>query len=140
MEFLITSLFQPYCHSPKTSLATMQLTSAVIALSSLLSFSLAAPQAAPSTATVSSTAPTSTEYYLKTQVIHEKQSSKNDLYVSPYHTGAGFNDATLGPFGDGAAKGFLNGTYQQFDLGITFPWGFALGGDSNYAGTSFLSL
>lgn len=99
----------------------MQFTTTIIALSSLLSFSLAAPQAASSTATVSPTAPTSTEYYLKTQVIHGSHSSKNDLYVSNYHTGAGFNDATLGPLCDGAAKGFLNGTYQQFDLSTTFP-------------------
>lgn len=115
----------------------MQFTTAVVALSSLLSSSLAAPQAAPSTATVSPTAPTSTEYYLKTQVIHGSHSSKNNLYVSNYHTDAGFSDATLGRLGDGATKGFLNGTYQQLDLGTMFPLGFSLGGDSNYAGMTF---
>lgn len=121
---------------PKASLAAMQLTSTIVALSSLLCFSLAAPQAAPSTttATASSSIPTTGEYYLKSQVINRRSASKNGLYVSAYHTGAGLNDATLGPGSEGSAKGFLNETYQQFDLGTAFPWGLSIGADTNYAG------
>ena len=47
--------------------------------------------------------------------------------------GAGLNDVTLGPK-TGASKGYLNGTYQEFDLGTAYPWGLSVGGDSNYAG------
>ncbi|MCJ1304546.1 hypothetical protein MMC08_007359, partial [Hypocenomyce scalaris] len=120
---------------PKAVPRTMQLTSTVLTLSSLLSLSLAAPQAAPSTTAV----PTSSEYYLKSQVINEGSSSKDGLYISPYHTGAGFNDATLGPLDEGCAKGFLNGTYQQFDLASGDPWAFIIGADTNYAGTNLRS-
>ena len=124
---------------PKALLTTMQLTSTVLALSSLLSLSIAAPQAAPSTTTVLASVPTSSDYYLKSQVIHGGSSSKDGLYISPYHTGAGFNDATLGPLDEGCAKGFLNGTYQQFDLASGYPWGFIIGADTNYAGMNIRS-
>lgn len=43
------------------------------------------------------------------------------------------NDVTLGSV-NVASKGFLNGTYQQFDYGTDFPWGFQMGGNTNYAG------
>jgi len=52
---------------------------------------------------------------------------------SSFKAGAGFNDVTLGPI-DVASKGFLNGTYQQFDYGTDFPWGLQMGNDLNYAG------
>lgn len=96
------------------------------------------------------------EYYLVTQVTEPGKEDKDGLYVSGYHTGehshprylpnftrsgrvanspsgAGTNDVTLGSI-NVASKGFLNDTYQQFDYGTEFPWGFQMGGDSNYAG------
>lgn len=140
--FLTASRLAVSARSAKslTSLATMQLTAIIVALSSLFSFSLAAPQVASTTTTVSSTVPTSTESYLRTQVSHGESPYKNNLDVSAYHTGAGLNDAVLGPFNDGSAKGFLNGTFQQFDLGTTFPWGFVMVMDSQYAGMVFLII
>ena len=132
--------FNHFPLQPKASLASMHLTSAIILLAPLLSFSLAAPQAASSTTAVSSPVPTSSEYYLKSQVIHNRHSSKDDLYLEAYHTGAGFNDGTFASSTQGAAKAFLNETYQQFDLGTAFPWGIYIGGDTNYAGMAFGSL
>lgn len=55
--------------------------------------------------------------------------NNNGIAVVQYHTGAGFNDATLTPDKSGAAKGWYNasGTYQMFDLGSGIPWGLTLG-------------
>ncbi|KAA6408537.1 MAG: hypothetical protein FRX48_07619 [Lasallia pustulata] len=106
----------------------MHLTSAIILLFPFLPFSLAVPQAASSTITVSSPVPTSSEYYLKSQVIHNRHSSKDYLYLEAYHTGAGFNDGMVASSTEGAAKGFLDETYQQFDFGTAFPWGLYIGG------------
>lgn len=58
----------------------------------------------------------------------------NNLYVYAYHTGAGLNDAVLTSDVGTASPAILNDTTVQFELGTSFPWGFILGSDTNYAG------
>jgi len=85
----------------------------------------------------------SQEYYLVTSVLDQSygsSSSKDGLYVSSYHTGAGESDATLDSDVSVAAKGYLNGTYQIFDFNTTFPWGLYMGSDANYAGWEFTQI
>jgi hypothetical protein len=89
------------------------------------------------------------EYHLKTKVISGDK-TKDDLYgtvqatpfqsdsiqiytqstnsqtVTGYHTGAGTGDVALTSNATYALKGFLNGTYQQFDYNTSFPWGLYL--------------
>lgn len=74
---------------------------------------------------------TSQEFYLKTSLIPGQtgKSQFNNLYLWPYHTGAGFNDAVLMLKRDPAVKAFLNGSHGAlpyhnlvFDLGNDFPW------------------
>lgn len=61
----------------------------------------------------------------------EKTSPSNNPPVQSYHTGAGLNDVSLAT--KGGSAGFINGTYQQFDLsGSTFPSGLKLAYDSTY--------
>ena len=77
------------------------------------------------------------EFYLKTKVTNPEYGSagsKDALYVSSYHTGAGLSDATLSREITVAAKAYLNGTTLGFDFGTDFPWGFSIGTDTNYAG------
>jgi len=70
------------------------------------------------------------QYRLKTEVkAHQRgKSSYSDLYVVPYHTGAGLNDATFVKNESAAAVGYLNGTsnerlVQAFELpGSETPW------------------
>ena len=38
------------------------------------------------------------------------------------------------------STGFLNGTYQEFNLGNDFPYGFVMGGDANYAGWELVQM
>ncbi len=76
-------------------------------------------------ATNTSTLNTTQEYFLKTEVIYGGPYRFNGLYLSAYHTGAGTNDATLTP--DHGIHGFLNDTFQDFDLGNSFPYGLTLG-------------
>lgn len=64
-------------------------------------------------------------YHLQTRVKGDGNADKDGLYVSGYHIGAGENDVTLESISD-AAVGYLNGTYQQFDLGTSFPWGMVM--------------
>ncbi|KKY13453.1 hypothetical protein UCRPC4_g06973 [Phaeomoniella chlamydospora] len=74
-------------------------------------------------------------FYLQTSLRNgSTDTTKENLYLEAYHTGAGFNDATLNSF-DTAAKAFLNGTNLQFDLGQgdEYPWGLVLYADTNYA-------
>ena len=121
---------------------------------------LAAPLSTSNTTSVTAnTGAILGEYYLVTSVIGPGNINKSGLYVSGYHTGtpcslrclppvihntnnmagAGLNDVTLGPI-DVASKGFLNGTYQQFDYNTTFPWGLDMGSDGNYAGVFLTPL
>ena len=73
-------------------------------------------------------------YYLKTKVLPGGDTSKDNLYVWAYHTGAGTNDAVLGSK-DHARPAYLNNSIQQFDLGTAgVPWSFSLPYDLNYAG------
>ncbi|MCJ1260598.1 hypothetical protein MMC22_000460 [Lobaria immixta] len=67
----------------------------------------------------SSTAPT--PLLFKTCVHPGEDVSKEGLYLTAYHIGAGENDAVLAGKGS-AIKGFLNDTTLQFDLGTEFPW------------------
>lgn len=46
--------------------------------------------------------------------------------VSAYHVGGGWNDAALAKDIKSASVGFLNGTFQEFDLGNVFPWGLVI--------------
>jgi hypothetical protein len=76
------------------------------------------------------------EYYLQTCVINSTNdygTDKEGLYVVSYHTGAGLGDATLTSNITVASRGFLNGTYQQFDQNTTFPVAMVLGYEP-YAG------
>ncbi|OBT78094.1 hypothetical protein VF21_02749 [Pseudogymnoascus sp. 05NY08] len=69
-------------------------------------------------------------YRLQTKVVIGDD-SKNNLYVQSYHTGAGLNDVAL--VSEGGSAGYLNGTYQQFDLnGATFPSGLVLAYTETY--------
>ncbi len=102
--------------------------------------------AAPTSVEVAERAPQ--EYHLKTKVI-SGDPKMDDLYgihsfqiltqnitnshtVVGYHTGAGLGDATLTSNITYASKGFLNGTYQQFDYNTPFPWGMKLAYDMYY--------
>lgn len=58
----------------------------------------------------------------------------NDLYVVPYHTGAGLNDAVLTTNITKAAQFSWNGTTLQYNTGQSFSWGLNLAPDTNYAG------
>lgn len=77
---------------------------------------------------------TSQPFHLKTAGASNPE--HNDLYVYGYHTGAGFNDAVLSSDSSIANKAILNNTRVQFLLGTDFPWGFTMGGATNYAGES----
>ncbi|CAF9924306.1 hypothetical protein IMSHALPRED_006146 [Imshaugia aleurites] len=71
-------------------------------------------------------------YYLKTSVIDDDDSDKNDLYVTSWHTGAGFGDATLRPFSTlNKTVGFLNDTRQQFDLYTSITYGMIMAPSDN---------
>ncbi|KAJ6107773.1 hypothetical protein N7523_009096 [Penicillium sp. IBT 18751x] len=71
------------------------------------------------------------EFHLKTT--GSKTADHNDLFLTTYHTGAGLNDAVLESSADAAAAFYLNGTTALADLGTSYPWGFEIGGDTNYA-------
>lgn len=71
------------------------------------------------------------EFHLKTV---STSSSKNNLYVEAYHTGAGMADAVLTTSTSAAGKFYLNDTHLQMDIGQDFSYGFELGGATNYAG------
>lgn len=75
-------------------------------------------------------------FHLKTSdaLDHDHHHRFNNLYVSAYHTGAGFDDAVLEPDVSVAATAILNNTNVQFDFGTSFPWGMDMGADTNYAG------
>lgn len=75
---------------------------------------------------------TTNPFFLKTS--GSSNNKHNGLYVTAYHTGAGFNDAVLESENTNAGQAILNGTNVQFDLGTSYPWGFEMGGDTNYAG------
>ncbi|CAD6563581.1 MAG: hypothetical protein ASARMPRED_000070 [Alectoria sarmentosa] len=102
---------------------------------------LATPSIPPSTvnSTTNGTITPPSRYYLQTRVKDHGSSDKNGLYVSTYHTGAGFNDATLGSI-EIAAAGFLNETYQQFDLGDPFPWGMNIAGNVDDGAWDFVQI
>ncbi|MCJ1354249.1 MAG: hypothetical protein MMC33_004236 [Icmadophila ericetorum] len=76
------------------------------------------------------------KYYLKSVAIGGPSTNKGGLFIEAYHTGAGFNDAVLvtETGTNVAAPAFLNATYQEFNLGSEFPWGFTMGADSTYNG------
>src|SRR5271156_596978 len=99
----------------------------IVTLSSLLSAALSSPLSS----SVECRAPK--EYRLQTKIVNNKNDKgtfKGQLWVSSYHTGAGLSDAVLIKNGSEAAKGYLNGTILQFDLGSAFPWYMAMGGDT----------
>jgi hypothetical protein len=76
------------------------------------------------------------EYYLQTCVINgtnDDGTDKEGLYVVSYHTRAGLGDAALTSNISVASKGFLNGTYQQFDQNTASPGSMVLGYEP-YAG------
>ncbi|GAD96503.1 conserved hypothetical protein [Paecilomyces variotii No. 5] len=81
---------------------------------------------------------TSAPFYLKTSGGANEQ--HNNLYLVAYHTGAGFNDAVLESSSQNAAKGVLNGTNVQFELGTSFPWGIDMGSDTNYGAWEFVQI
>lgn len=98
---------------PPTILASLAL--------SLIALTSASPTPA-STATPTKPSPLSS-FYLKTC---SNDTSKNNLYVAAYHTGAGQNDAVLVDK-SGAIAGTLNDTsIIFFGLGAGVPWGLEL--------------
>jgi hypothetical protein len=109
----------------------MLVPSSLISFASLLTLNhLSSTNASP--APQASVIPTGRTYYLKTKSDYPAFSN---LYVEAYHTGAGFNDAVLVEKGSPntlAATGFLNGTYQEFNLGDDFPWGMVMTSDTTY--------
>lgn len=74
--------------------------------------------------------PSQPEYYLRSQ----------GEYVAGYHIGAGLDDAVLVSDKSVAAKGYLNDTNQQFDLGTTFPWGMVMTSNPAYSGRMTFKL
>lgn len=72
-------------------------------------------------------------YYLKTKVLKNGDKKKDNLYLSTQHRSGGLNAAILTSDLDKAAKGFLNGTYQQFELNGGFPWALSMDNEE-YAG------
>ncbi|MCJ1480339.1 hypothetical protein MMC06_000494 [Schaereria dolodes] len=85
--------------------------------------------------------PVGFEYYLRSQLARTGGPARfANLYVQAYHTGAGLNDVVLLERDEYSAKGFLNDSYQEFDLGNNFPYGFYLGGDTNYAAWELVSM
>ncbi|MCJ1289349.1 hypothetical protein MMC34_000881 [Xylographa carneopallida] len=104
----------------------------------LLTLTAALPSPVALPAPQSSFVPTSTQYYLKTT---SKTPAFSDLYLSAYHTGAGFNDAVLIPTTSTTGYntstfpgivGFLNVTSQEFSLGGDFPWGMVMNPSITY--------
>lgn len=87
----------------------------------LVALTSASPTPAPQ---VTSTKPSPlSSFYLKTC---SNNTSKNNLYVAAYHTGAGQNDAVLVEKA-GAIAGTLNDTSLIFyGLGAGVPWGLVL--------------
>jgi hypothetical protein len=87
-------------------------------------------------------AASNTEFYLQTCVINATDdygTDKDGLYVSGYHTGAGLSDVALTPDPSIASKGFLNGTYLQFDYNSSILWYMDLGYEP-YAGECSIDL
>lgn len=74
------------------------------------------------------------EFYLKTTA--SNISSHNNLYVEAYHTGAGMADAVLTTSTADAGHFYLNETYLQMDIDEEYTYGWDIGADTNYAGTS----
>lgn len=82
------------------------------------------------------------EFYLQTSVINATDdygTYKDGLYVSGYHTGAGLSDAALISDPSIASKGFINGTYLQFDYNSSILWYMDLGYEP-YAGEYSIDL
>ena len=123
----------------------------IIAFLPLLAAANAAPQGSapsstpPPSTTTATAAPTITpigvEYYLQTQPLDEYPVNVIDNYVSPYHSGAGENNVTLVTQSE-AIKAFLDpdGGYQEFDLGLSYPNEFVMGGDTAIQGASLVAI
>lgn len=74
--------------------------------------------------------PISAENYLQAQPLTKNPNvvvNRTNSYLSAYHSGAGENNVTLVARSE-ATKTFLdpNGGYQEFDLGVGYPWGFVM--------------
>lgn len=75
---------------------------------------------------------TTREFHLSTRLLPNQPANKSafdNLYLIPYHTGAGFNDVVLSPTLDPSVRAFFNGSkgarpYHNllFNLGNDFPW------------------
>ena len=83
------------------------------------------------------------EYHLQSKCVscaNDKGTHKGGLYIESYHTGAGLSDAVFTKNVSMAARGYLNGTMQQFDLQDNAIWYLAMGNGSDsegsYAGAS----
>ena len=78
------------------------------------------------------------QFFLQTSLANgSTDATKDCLYLTSYHTGAGIADATLSSNKSIAIDSFLNGTYLQFQAGQQgFPIGLFLYGDTNYASRS----
>ncbi|CAF9933568.1 hypothetical protein IMSHALPRED_009396 [Imshaugia aleurites] len=105
----------------------------------------APPSTPPPSTTTATAAPTITpigvEYYLQAQPLDQHPAKVVDNYVSPYHSGAGENNVTLGAQSE-AFKAFLDpdGGYQEFDLGLSYPNEFVMGGDIAIQGASLVAI
>ncbi|KAK3063314.1 hypothetical protein LTS18_001391 [Coniosporium uncinatum] len=111
----------------------------LITFLALAASTVAAPQATtttPETTPSPSLIPTGPLYRLRTCVKDAAKQQFNNLYLWAYHTGAGLNDAvfTNNASATYIAKGFMNDTHQEFNLGNPFPYGLELAEVSFYAG------
>ncbi|KAL9136312.1 MAG: hypothetical protein Q9175_002482 [Cornicularia normoerica] len=125
------------------------LSQTIIAILPLLAAVSAVPQGGapppippPSTTTAAPTVtPIGVEYYLQAQPLNENPNDVLNSYVSSYHSGAGENNVTLIVQSE-ATKAFLDpdGGYQEFDLGLSYPYGFVMGGETAVKGASLVAI
>ena len=119
----------------------------ITALVPLLVAVSAAPQIISPSSSTTITAPRSitpigAEYYLQAQLVNKGPNDVVDNnYVSSYHSGAGENNVTLVARSE-ATEGFLdpNGGFQEFDLGVSYPWGFVMAGETGIRGASLVRI
>ncbi|MCJ1307047.1 hypothetical protein MMC25_000693 [Agyrium rufum] len=80
------------------------------------------------------------EFYLKSIDYPGNKTDKAGLYISTYHTGAGFNDVVLSPYTEYLPKFLLNETRIETLLSSPYLWGLNAIDDTNNAGWQPTSL
>lgn len=72
-------------------------------------------------------------YYLQTRAL-DSSSDKNGLFAIALQTSFGINDVILTSNMDDASQGFLNDSYQYFNLDTAYEWGLDLGVGADHDG------